>query len=73
MAACWLTIAATPEGAQGQVTFQVVFFLPPQEARSGRQNCGEAGVKSRPTCWQNWAGYILDRTLRYAETNKTKG
>ena len=27
-------MAATPEGAQGQVTFQVAFFLPPQEASS---------------------------------------
>ena len=34
VAAFWLTMAATPEGAQGQVTFQVAFFLPPQEASS---------------------------------------
>ena len=27
-AAFWLTIAATPEGAQGQVTFQVALLLP---------------------------------------------
>ena len=34
VAACWFTMAATPEGAQGQVTFQVALFFPPQEASS---------------------------------------
>ena len=32
-AAFWLTMAATPEGAQGQVTVQVVVLLPQPASR----------------------------------------
>ena len=45
VAACWLTMAATPEGAQGQVTFQVADFWPQPASRAAHMAASSAMLR----------------------------
>ena len=45
VAAYWLTIASTPEGAQGQVTFQVADFWPQPASKAAHMAASSAMLR----------------------------